>query len=490
MADSKSEQTGIRKAFRAMATAITSRAALFNRLGKSFGGDRDLYTACGYPESLTFSDYYGRYERQDIAQRIVNAYPEATWRLHPEIKETEDSEPDELTEFEQNWVDLEKKFQIYHYMDRLDKVAGIGDYAVLLLGFDDTSNFEAPVQEGANLIYLQVYAQPKAPISGWVKDASDPRFGRPEQYTLTYGDAEVSPSTSESTIVSSPGGQMKVHYSRILHVADGTLTNEVYGIPRLRPVYNRLQDLETIVAGSAEMFWKGGFPGYAFELDPEADIGTMDVDNLTSQIESFMHNMTRFLRLQGIKTTMLKPEIADPDKHVDTQLKLISGTTGIPLRILTGSERGQLASTQDTDNWDSRVDERRVNFAEPVILRPFVNRLIEIGALAKPNKDFDIVWPDIKSLSEKARADIARVYSEAIARYAQTPGIERVMPPEDYLSIVIRLEPEQIDAIKKRLEDEFGMEAKDFMSLPLDHGEALTRPAPTGEREEEPEAAG
>ena len=42
-------------------------------------------------------------------------------------------------------------------------------------------------------------------------------------------------------------------------------------------------------------------------------------------------------------------ELQDPTGAIDNILKLISAGTGIPLRKLTGSERGELASTQDDD---------------------------------------------------------------------------------------------------------------------------------------------
>ena len=66
-------------------------------------------------------------------------------------------------------------------------------------------------------------------------------------------------------------------------------------------------------------------------------------------------------------------------------MKLISAASGIPLRIMTGSERGELASTQDDGNWASRIEERQLHFAEPMILRPLIDRLIELRALPEPS---------------------------------------------------------------------------------------------------------
>ena len=38
----------------------------------------------------------------------------------------------------------------------------------------------------------------------------------------------------------------KVHWTRVIHIAESTLENPIYGIPRLRPVYNRLMDIEKV----------------------------------------------------------------------------------------------------------------------------------------------------------------------------------------------------------------------------------------------------
>lgn len=72
-------------------------------------------------------------------------------------------------------------------------------------------------------------------------------------------------------------------------------------------------------------------------------------------------------------------------------IALISGTTGIPQRILIGSEAGQLASEQDRANWAERIEERRALYAEPNILEPLVDVFQDVGLLSKG--DIEFVWP-------------------------------------------------------------------------------------------------
>jgi methionyl-tRNA formyltransferase len=57
--------------------------------------------------------------------------------------------------------------------------------------------------------------------------------------------------------------------------------------------------------------------------------------------------MERYIKTQGIDIQSLSSPVANPADHVAVQLQFISGITRIPLRILTGSERGELASVQD-----------------------------------------------------------------------------------------------------------------------------------------------
>ena len=66
-----------------------------------------------------------------------------------------------------------------------------------------------------------------------------------------------------------PIGTGLVHASRVIHVAEDILDDEVYGIPRLEPLYNYLDDLLKVVGGSAEMFWLDAKRRLVFSLRDE-----------------------------------------------------------------------------------------------------------------------------------------------------------------------------------------------------------------------------
>ena len=421
---------------RVLASALVSRANIAKRLGQSYGGDRDLYQALGYSKSLTFDDYWGRYERQDIAARIIDAPVNASWREPPEINENDEQE----TPFEVAWTDLSRDSQVrlFHYIRRADKLAGIGLYGVIYLGFDDGKLPVEPVESANKLTYLRAYSEQSAAISKWERDPASPRFGLPLEYNIQTANLNDQGM--------SRGSSIQVHWTRIIHIADGLMENEVYGTPRLQRVFNRLQDLELVSGSSAEMFWRGAFPGLGFMADADSDIDAQTLSDMEDEIEEYIHGLKRYLRMQGITIAELAQQVADPTGHVEILLQLISGATGIPKRILVGSERGELSSSQDEANWNSRVSERRDDYCEIVILRPLIDRLIQVKVLPEPSEaGYTIAWPDLFSPSEKEQAEIAKTRMETLAAYVNAQGADLVLPVEMFLERMLGFTSEEVE---------------------------------------------
>jgi len=142
-----------------------------------------------------------------------------------------------------------------------------------------------------------------------------------------------------------------------------------------------LFDLEKLVGGSAEMFWRGARPGYKGKVDKEYTLTSDEEEDFQDQLDEYEHNLRRFLISRGIDISALETQVSDPSKHVDVQIQMISAQTGIPKRILTGSERGELASTQDITSWYSLIQGRRENYVAGNILRPFNVKVLAFSLL-------------------------------------------------------------------------------------------------------------
>jgi len=192
-------------------STIVARADVARRAGITFGDKRDLYKELGYSRVLTYIDFWERYQRGGIAARIVDAFPTATWR-NPPIIEVKDDE-----DFNKTWAELTRRLSIYHYMERVDRLAGVGRYAVLFLGLAGGRPMDQAAQkvkDAEGLLFLSVFSEPNADVHALVDDTKDPRFGLPGRYNISFLSGK---GIDDRTF------KKLVHSSRVIHVADGVL---------------------------------------------------------------------------------------------------------------------------------------------------------------------------------------------------------------------------------------------------------------------------
>ena len=390
------------------------RDLMASELGQqAFGGDRDYYRILGYKQSLTLLDYHTRYERGDIASRIVDLPAQDTWRRPPQVTEGGDT----TTPFARAWDALVKRLKVWSKLSRLDKLAGLGRYGVLLLGVAG-GRLEDPLTEKdgpESLRYLRPFAELHAEIEEVDTDPNSPRYNMPVMYRLTFQDKD--------------GGETPVmaHHTRILHIADNKLDSDIFGIPRLKQVWNRLDDLVKLTGGSAEATWLNMRRGTVFQTREGYKLSgdESDIDQRQDMIRRYVHDMARILVLEGLEVGDLGSSTVDPRGVYEVTLAQISASTGIPQRVLVGSAQGELAAAeQDTKIWYDKVASRQKTWAEPDVLRPFIDRLIEFGMLPSPAQGYDVGeedergehhWPSLWQVSEVEAAAISMNRGQAVA---------------------------------------------------------------------------
>jgi hypothetical protein len=311
----------------------------------------------------------------------------------------------------------------------------------LLLGFSGVNKIEdytTPVTGAVKLMYVRPLSEDSAKITVYDTEPSSDRYGKPVMYSLSFTD-----STNGNTV------SLNVHFSRVIHVVDDILESEVEGMPRLQSVFNNLLNIEKIEGGDAEMFWKGARPGYQGTVDKDFTL-TPDVKaDLKEQIDEYEHGLRRMLISKGIDYKALAQEIADPSKHLDIQIQIISAETNIPKRILTGSERGELSSGQDADEWASFIQDRRDEYAAPRIVCPFADYMIKVGILPKPTKEYTVQWEDLFAPSEAQKADVGVKRATALKEYTTNPTAAMVIPEAAFMEFFLGLTPDQITLINQ-----------------------------------------
>jgi len=464
--DPKFVQNQIEKLNEVVVNSYLSRAGILEKL---FDRRRSINDECGYKETedLSINQYKEMYDRESIAKRVVNVLPKHSWKTAPSIFETEDL--DEETEFERAWSDLarsitieeESHFEpddddlgnpIWDYLKRVDILSGIGFYGTLFLGVNDgTEDLSQPIKpgQGKELLYLRAFDESLCPIARYVTDPNDRMFGRPAEYDVSFYNPFKSVHAAQSQNITTK----KVHSSRMIHIADNLEGSEVIGVPRMQSNWNRLHDLRKVYGGSAEMYWRGAFPGLSFELHPQAMDAKIDMTAVKAAAERYMNTLQRYLVAEGMTVKTLAPQVVDPSPQIDAYITAICIELGIPKRIFMGSERGELSSGQDKDEWDDVVDERRNGYLTPRIIVPFINRLISLGILPVPKQGYKVKWPDPRIMSESEKAELSIKRTEALAKYIQG-GVDSIIAPMDYLVRFLDVPTEEAEEILKRATEE------------------------------------
>jgi hypothetical protein len=406
---------------------VNARSILSDRLalgnyGTSFNGARDYFDVLGYAKVLSILDYWAKFERDPLGGRLVEFPCAETWRDTPTVKDGRDKEATDDTAFAKGWADFAGRLRVYHYCQRVDTLCGIGRFGVLLIGVAGDSDLEQEVTRVPSLdqvLYLRPYGEPSCSVAEFETDPANPRFGLPLIYNLSIGD----PNSHMAGGASMPSQTMRVHASRVIHVAEGLLENEVYGMPRLQRVFNLLDDILKLVGGAAEASWLLMRKGFVLNIDPTAELSAEDAANIQEEFDEYEHGLRRFMKTRGVTVSDLGSEVVDPAGAFDVLISLIAAATSIPQRILLGSVRGNLASTQDVANWAGHIASRQVNFAEPTILRPLIDRLVTWGALPVPQpQGYTVVWDPLFELTDMEKATIAGVWADATQKLDSVYG--------------------------------------------------------------------
>jgi len=411
-----------------------------------------------------------------------------------------------------SWFSDIDQMSLWSYVKELDIKSGIGTYGVMLLGLSDGKNLKEPVTtidsvtgkmkkrekpvpgvkktdtsvakpespatpitdpienllfgvggfteipatsegdglkktEEIELQYIRVFDESQVKVTEWEREKSSPRYGQPVMYAIDMYDPTSTNSESLETInVSS----VYVHWTRIIHVAED---GHVFGVPRQRPVFNSLADLQKLLGASAEMYWRGAFPGLSLEYIPKLG-GDVKVDDegLREQMFNYQSGLQRYLALMGMQAKSLAPQVVDPTKQILAHIQAICVKLGCPLRKFMGSEIGELASSQDDSVWNDRLRERQRMHITPNIIVPIINRLIMCGVLPEPEQYY-VWWPDLETVDASTLAEVSLKRTQALVQFIQGDG-ETILPLRHFYTKILGFTEPETAAILQEAEEQ------------------------------------
>jgi hypothetical protein len=211
----------------------------------------------------------------------------------------------------------------------------------------------------------------------------------------------------------------------------------VHGTPRLQKVLNRLMDLDKVLGSASELFWLMVTGFIHADLDPNVSAEPAELEAFETDMVEAMHGLRRIIQTRGVDLSRITDSVPDPAGLYDAVRQTIAAGAEIPERILFGSERGELASSQDQKEWHGRIAARQEQHVEPVILRPILDRFITFGIL--PAAEYDVEWPPLDAPTAGDRAEIADRTASAIQKMAPGGAADVVMPPWEFRTEVLGL---------------------------------------------------
>jgi hypothetical protein len=201
----------------------------------------------------------------------------------------------------------------------------------------------------------------------------------------------------------------------MLLVAEDLLEDNVFGRSRLECVYNLLDDIMKVAGGGAEVWWLVANRGIQVDVDKEMELDEDDEANLTKEFEEWQNELRRIVRTRGVSVKPLAGNPADPTGQFNVLINLVSAATGIPKLILMGSSTSSMSSQQDRASWAERIGERATEYAEPVVFRPYLRKLISAGVLPQPKGVLVINWPEAFKLSPLERGQTSAQMARSAA---------------------------------------------------------------------------
>lgn len=291
---------------------------------------------------------------------------------------------------------VQKLLDEVHAKQELTRMAvferGYG-WAIIVLGYNDSAEaLTEPYTGSGGLQEIKAYGPPSIASVDEVKDPNDPRYGLPEYYHLTRIGGI---------------GDLKIHYSRVIHFATRLIDHDWKGKSVLDPIWDDLTTLRNIRWGMGQTMYRygSGFPDITFTGAEDAEIQAwIDAGNFAdlSARTFYAHNEDAVLDFKGVAGHTL-----DPMNYYLPPMEHISCGTGIPLALLRGIQVGAVTGSQtDVANLESLLS------AEQTAYEDGIRQLIT--ALVGQEGDYEFEWQSGFELDEAQKQAIALQYAQEL----------------------------------------------------------------------------
>ncbi len=390
-----------------------NRNRLINRMSHYRERQRRLDIALGFDDMMSVDDY-DKLVRRGLGKSLRDKLPESTWLRPPLV-----TDGDEQSLFSQAWKLLCNNFPVWRELQVADKLLGIARYSGIFFNLQMSSEEELwhPVDwhryKLDDIVSFTTYCEngilgkPGLSILETGKNLKDERFNKPTFYSISNGISGDSETLS------------RIHWSRVLLV-NNSIYGDYLGEPRLEASIRTLQSIDKM--NILPEAFRRSMLKYVAKAKEGFRITSESQKEFEKQIDEMRYDLRDWLRLQGFEIDTLHGNIPDPTGVWEMLRDWLAAESGIPTQVLFGTRPHQAQGSGDRQ-FANIVSARQLIYAEPILLKPFIKRMIRYGALPKPN-GFLIIgsidangfrhWPPMFVQSEEQSANVMSTISQAI----------------------------------------------------------------------------
>lgn len=393
-----------------------SQAILRQWFPSAFGGNtkHDYYRDFGWPEQLSFDDFYRAYTRSGMAASAVDKTISKTWETMPVMWESEKPSESRLEAEVRQHFD---RYGIWRGLIAADRRSLVGRYAGAILVLRDGKPLSEPVDRVHGGIHGLAAVIPawegQLSVSEWVGDMSSDDYGKPSFYQFDEQAVGHSESGARNSV--------RIHSDRIIIFSeDGT----VGGRSALEAGYNDIIDAEKVKGAGGEGFWKSsrGTPVIQAPqgVSPQEIMRGMDarngeevIERLNEQVDNVASGFDKAYMFGGFSVSTLAISLPQPKQFWEIPAMSFASSMGIPFKIMVGNISGERSSTEDLAEWNQTNMARRESRVKPQI-HELIDRLVAWGVL--PKRDWTIGWDDLAEATEGDKLDRASKMADVNAK--------------------------------------------------------------------------
>jgi hypothetical protein len=355
----------------------------------------------GFPEHPQFNTFYRLWRRGGIAHGTVSLLIDKCWQTSPWVIEGDKFDDQaEPTTWERATAAKLTACDFWWAAKEADRRRLVGSYSGVLIQLADNRAWSLPAQRGARIAKLIPAWEGQLQVAEWDTSETSATYGEPKAWM--YKEINVAGK--------GPGRQVTVHPDRVIIFGDYR-----EGISFLEPGLNAFINLEKVEGGSAESFLKNAARQLSVNFDKDTKLESLaamygvKVKDLAEGFNDGVRAINRAqdaaLITQGAQVTTLTANVPDPEPHYSINLQTAAASVQIATRIITGSQSGERASTEDQKGFNARGQGRRVSQLSRDIAAA-IRHLQDIGQI-DPTVDFTVIWDDLTEFSQGEKLDAA-----------------------------------------------------------------------------------